>query len=211
MRAQDTAEMSSLAFDQLIFAGHPYSRPEDGYPETVAKITRDDIAQITIKRILVQKGWSFPLLARSRRTRLSILSNPFSATGPIQINPTSLILDPIPDYPNRSRRKLSSQERSNPMSWWVGPPRLANHHDYMPVSLGNNILGQFGMYGRIGDVIREQSGLAYYAYTRLNSGIGPGIMGSLCRGEPGKCGEDHRLGQKRDQALCHRTGFGSKN
>ena len=30
------------------------------------------------------------------------------------------------------------------------------------------------MYGRIGDVIREQSGLAYYAYTRLNSGIGPG-------------------------------------
>jgi zinc protease len=30
------------------------------------------------------------------------------------------------------------------------------------------------MMGRIGDVVREQSGLAYYAYTSLNAGIGPG-------------------------------------
>jgi zinc protease len=40
--------------------------------------------------------------------------------------------------------------------------------------LGNNILGQFGMMGRIGDVVREQSGLAYYAYSQLSAGIGPG-------------------------------------
>jgi zinc protease len=54
------------------------------------------------------------------------------------------------------------------------PGPLRKSPDYLAVSLGNNILGQFGMYGRIGDVVREQSGLAYYAYTRLNSGIGPG-------------------------------------
>jgi len=28
--------------------------------------------------------------------------------------------------------------------------------------------------GRIGDVVREKSGLAYYAYSSLNSGTGPG-------------------------------------
>jgi zinc protease len=30
------------------------------------------------------------------------------------------------------------------------------------------------MMGRIGNVIREQSGLAYYAYSSLSAGIGPG-------------------------------------
>jgi zinc protease len=44
----------------------------------------------------------------------------------------------------------------------------------MSASLGNNILGQFGMMGRIGDVVREKSGLAYYAYSSISAGIGPG-------------------------------------
>jgi zinc protease len=44
IRAQDTSEMASLAFDQLLFAGHPYSHPEDGYSETIEKITREDLA-----------------------------------------------------------------------------------------------------------------------------------------------------------------------
>ena len=40
MRAQDTSEMADMAFDQMLFDGHPYSRPSDGYPETVQSITR---------------------------------------------------------------------------------------------------------------------------------------------------------------------------
>jgi zinc protease len=35
-------------------------------------------------------------------------------------------------------------------------------------------LGQFGMMGRIGDVVRERSGLAYYASSNLSAGTGPG-------------------------------------
>ena len=30
IRAQDTTEMASMTFDKILFAGHPYSRPEDG-------------------------------------------------------------------------------------------------------------------------------------------------------------------------------------
>ena len=40
-------------------------------------------------------------------------------------------------------------------------------------SLGNNILGQFGMMGRIGEAVRERSGLAYHASSALESGLGP--------------------------------------
>jgi zinc protease len=54
----------------------------------------------------------------------------------------------------------------------VGPSRKGP--DYLPTSLGNSILGQFGMMGRIGSVVREKSGLAYYAGSNLSAGFGPG-------------------------------------
>ena len=43
IRAQDTSDMASLMFDQIVYKGHPYSRPGDGYPETIKAITRKDL------------------------------------------------------------------------------------------------------------------------------------------------------------------------
>jgi zinc protease len=74
--------------------------------------------------------------------------------------------------PARQHVEIPGKSQSDLVMGSLGPSRLSS--DYFPASLGNNILGQFGMYGRIGDVVREQSGLAYYAYTSLNAGIGPG-------------------------------------
>ena len=53
-----------------------------------------------------------------------------------------------------------------------GPSRFAP--DYNAAVLANSILGEFGLMGRIGDVIREQLGLAYYVYSRVEGGSGPG-------------------------------------
>jgi len=53
-----------------------------------------------------------------------------------------------------------------------GPPR--NTPDYLATSLMNTVLGVFGMMGRIGKNVREAQGLAYYAYSSLQGGLGPG-------------------------------------
>ncbi len=53
-----------------------------------------------------------------------------------------------------------------------GPRRSAE--DYLEASMMNTILGVFGMMGRIGQSVREEQGLAYYAYSRLAGGLGPG-------------------------------------
>jgi zinc protease len=53
-----------------------------------------------------------------------------------------------------------------------GPRRAAP--DYLDASLMNTILGVFGMMGRIGHNVREEQGLAYYASSRLEGGVGPG-------------------------------------
>jgi zinc protease len=54
----------------------------------------------------------------------------------------------------------------------LAPERLSP--DYHALRVGNNILGEFGMMGRLGKRVREQEGLAYYAYSSLSLGMGPG-------------------------------------
>jgi zinc protease len=72
---------------------------------------------------------------------------------------------------NRHNR-IPGKSQSDLVIGTNGPRR--RDPEYMSASLGNNILGQFGMMGRIGDVVREKSGLAYYAYSSMSGGLGPG-------------------------------------
>ncbi len=53
----------------------------------------------------------------------------------------------------------------------IGPARKAE--DYLAAQLANSVLGEFGMMGRIGKSVREEKGLAYYAFSRLGGGHGP--------------------------------------
>ncbi len=173
IRAQDTGDMASLAFDRLVFAGHPYSRPEDGYTETLQAIPREDLVEYHHTHygprgmVIAVVGAVAPEEAVDlvKRT-LGDWANP---TQPDL--PALPALDPIHDTATQ-QVIIPGKSQADLVMGSQGPSRRSP--DYMAASLGNNILGQFGMMGRIGDVVREQSGLAYYAYTSLNSGQGPG-------------------------------------
>jgi zinc protease len=54
----------------------------------------------------------------------------------------------------------------------VGPARSAE--DYYAARLGDLILGQLGLMGRLGEAVRDQQGLAYYAYSGVEAGLGRG-------------------------------------
>ena len=72
----------------------------------------------------------------------------------------------------RRQHPIPGKSQSDLVIGSNGPRR--KDPDYLAAALGNSVLGQFGMMGRIGDVVREKSGLAYYAYSSMNAGIGPG-------------------------------------
>jgi zinc protease len=72
----------------------------------------------------------------------------------------------------RRHTTIAGKSQADIVMGTIGPDRRAE--DYIPAALGNSILGQFGMYGRIGDSVRERAGLAYYAYSGLGGGRGPG-------------------------------------
>ena len=173
IRAQDTQEMASLTFDQILFANHPYSRPEDGYPETVQAITSQDLVDFHRKNygpqrmVIVVVGAVDPLKSIDQVTlHLGDWQNP-DQPDPYEIPP----LEPLKEN-YQKHVFIPGKRQADIVMGSNGPGRKSP--DYIHASLGNNILGQFGMYGRIGDVVREQSGLAYYAYSSLNAGIGPG-------------------------------------
>ena len=47
---------------------------------------------------------------------------------------------------------------------------------YMAASVMNNALGQYALGGRLGDSIRERQGMAYYVFSSLDAGLGPGAV-----------------------------------
>lgn len=173
IRAQDTSDMASMVFEQILFKGHPYSRPEDGYPETVQKIKRDDLVKFH-RDYYGPRGMVIAIVGAV--TAEEAVKQVKRALGGWQVNGQKET-PPLPEL-KLLRKTVSKHHRipgksqSDMVIGTNGPRR--RDPEYMPASLGNNILGQFGMMGRIGDVVREKSGLAYYAYSSLSAGTGPG-------------------------------------
>jgi zinc protease len=173
MRAQDTSEMSSLIFDRLLYADHPYARPEDGYLETIRAISRDDLLDFHSHHfgprggVLVLTGPIDP--SRGCDLMEAALGNwRNAAQAPEPILP---VLKPLKKS-SRQHTDIPEKSQIDLVMGTFGPSRVSA--DYYPAAVGNTILGQFGMMGRIGASVRERSGLAYYAYSGLNAGIGPG-------------------------------------
>lgn len=173
IRAQDTREMSSLTFDQIAYPGHPYSRPEDGYPETVQAITRDDLVEFH-QTHYGPKGMVLSVVGAIEPEqvieKVERLLGDWENSG--QPEPSSLPPNPPPAEPLTRKVDIPGKFQADLVVGVIGPERRAE--DYLAASLGNNILGVFGMMGRIGEVVREKAGLAYYAYSSLAGGMGPG-------------------------------------
>lgn len=173
IRAQNTSAMAALLFDQIIYAGHPYERPEEGFPETIQAITREDILQF-YKRTFGPKGMVIAIVgAVNPATAINTVN---TVLGDWQ-NPNQEDLPQIPsiDPPQKPFRKglsIPGKSQADIVMGTLGPERISA--DYIPLRIGNNILGEFGMMGRLGKRVREDAGLVYYVYSSLSSSLGPG-------------------------------------
>jgi zinc protease len=173
IRAEDTGDMASMAFDKILFKDHPYSRPEDGYPETIQTIKRNDLVKFH-REHYGPRGMVISIVgavkpeAAVRQVKRALGS--WQAKGQKE-TPALPPLKTLKKTVSKHHR-ISGKSQSDLIIGTNGPMR--RDPEFMPASIGNNILGQFGMMGRIGDVVREKSGLAYYAYSSLSAGLGPG-------------------------------------
>ncbi|MEA3439055.1 MAG: pitrilysin family protein, partial [Chloroflexota bacterium] len=173
IRSQQTRAMASLTFDQIVYDGHPYSRPEEGYPETVSAISREDLVGFH-QRNYGPRGMVVTVVGAVDPGQIVDQIARFFGDwqNPQQPEPTTLPpLKPLPEVVQRGV-EIPGKSQADIVLGAAGPARSAA--DYVAASLGNSVLGQFGMMGRIGASVRDQAGLAYYAYSSLGGGLGPG-------------------------------------
>jgi len=168
IRNQDTAEMASLKYDEIVFASHPYGRPDEGNPETIQAISREDLENFH-RRCYGPDGMVIAVVgAVSPGDVIDMVRGALGDWG----NPH---LEKPPAFPPLGAQQAATRHhviidgkiQTDLVMGVIGPKR--NSPDYFPAMLGNNILGQLGLMGRIGDVVREQAGLAYSASASLSS------------------------------------------
>jgi zinc protease len=173
IRAQDTGEMSTLTFDQIAYPEHPYSRPDDGYPDTIQAITREDLVNFHQVHYGPQ-GMVISVVGAIDPDQVFAKVEDLLGDwqNPNQPTPPKLPPNPTPAEPLTRKTDIPGKFQTDLVVGVIGPERSSR--DFLPTTLGNNILGVFGMMGRIGESVREKAGLAYYAYSHLSGGMGPG-------------------------------------
>ena len=173
IRDQDTSARADLAFSEIIYKGHPYAIPTEGNKETVAQLTAANARSFHRKHfspdgmvICVVGG----IKARKAHKAVADRFARWKANG--RVADMSVPSVSPPKGIKRVHVDLEGKSQTDLIMGIAGPPR--SDPDFVSAALANNILGRFGMFGRIGDVVREEAGLAYYAYSTLSGGVGPG-------------------------------------
>jgi zinc protease len=81
---------------------------------------------------------------------------------------------PASDLPARQLREVAMVGKTQ-ADLSIGLPTLErNSPDFYALSFANHILGRMYFMGRFGEKVRDEQGLAYYAYSELHGGYGRG-------------------------------------
>jgi zinc protease len=173
MRANDTQAMANLAFRELVYSPeHPYSRSVRGYPETIGALTRDEVERFYHEGYGAQ-GMTMCIVGAVGAGE--VLKQVEAAFGDWRGRTFERLPLPPVGRPEGIIRKwvnMPSKSQSDLVMGLAGPAR--GEPDYLDAAVANHILGVFGMMGRLGRHLRDEQGLAYSVYSRLEGGLGPG-------------------------------------
>jgi len=173
IREQDTGERAHMAFAELAYAGHPYAHDEEGNSKTVQGISRKDLQEFHGK-YYGPRGMILTVAGAVHTGKAIHLVEKFFGDWKNPAQPERAPLPPAPRGTQKMEKRVSlpGKSQADLVLGTPGPARTSP--DYLSAMIGNNILGVFGMYGRIGDAVREAEGLAYYSMSTLGGGLGPG-------------------------------------
>jgi zinc protease len=173
IREQDTGERAHMAFAEMAYAGHPYAHDEEGSVQSVQTISRQDLTDFHA-RFYGPRGMIIAVAGAIHSGRVFSLIEKFFGDWKNDLQPERNPLPPA-QRPEKMLEKRVHLPEKTQMDLVLGAPGPARASpDFLPAMIGNHILGVFGMYGRIGDAVREAEGLAYYSMSSLSGGPGPG-------------------------------------
>jgi zinc protease len=161
----DPDYLANLVIDRLIFGSHPYGRPNEGTPQSIARLTREDL-------VAFHKTWYTP-----NNTLLAIVGDltadeAFAAAdkafGAWQKRDVPVVKVDSPPAPAR-RVVVIDRPGSAQTEIRVGHIAIPRTHpEFVPMDLAVRILGGEGA-NRLFGVLRSERGLTYGAAAEMHT------------------------------------------
>jgi len=178
---EQPGEIASRAFYQAAYRSHPYASWPDGEPEALPLLTHD-AAEAFYRRYYVARNAVVAVVGDLDRPAAQALAEHLLAGLPAGEPAAALpAVLPLAQAGNERIHHPSAQAHI-----LLGAPVLTRDDpDYFPLVVGNHVLGGSALVSRISNVIREQRGLAYSAYSYFvpMRAAGPFVMGLQTRGD----------------------------
>ncbi|TME93878.1 MAG: insulinase family protein [Chloroflexi bacterium] len=170
----NTRVVSERTWRELAYpATHPYHRLTVGSPETVGSASRESLHAF-------HSAWYGP-----NQTTLMVVGD--VTLDDATAAATRMFVDwpgarservesalPATDPPERQLRDVPMVGKTQ-ADVTIGLPTLdRSSTDYYALNFANHILGRIYFMGRFGEKVRDEQGLAYYAYSELHASYGRG-------------------------------------
>jgi len=161
-------------YERLFPDGHPYGRRTKGSVASVEALTRDDLVQFHRKHFK-PSGMLVVLVGDCDPGRGVELAAGAFGDWPGDSGAEAA----VPSAPRSSRRTqhaivIPNKSQADVAYGFTAMARTDSR--YYAASLMNNVLGQYGLGGRLGDSIRERQGMAYYAFSSLEANLADGAL-----------------------------------
>lgn len=170
----NTRGLAEREFRQALFSPeHPYGRPVDGTLDSVPQISRADVQAFYAAHYRPQAACLVVVGDVVAERVYELLDAGLGGWHPAG-DPVPFDLPPILPLaePRRTVHTLTNKTQVDVMLGTLGPARDAP--DLYAARVADTILGHLGLMGRLGERVRDQLGMAYYAYSTLEAGLGPG-------------------------------------
>jgi zinc protease len=170
---QDTRGEAEQSLRRMLYPdGHPYRERVSGNDESVTAMTREDLVAFRERAFRPSSAIVAVAGGLSHIEAVELVSRHLGAWS--GETPPLVVPDP-PSVENAQRvtQELPGKSQADIAIGGIAIPRLSS--DFHALNVANLILGRLGLMGRLGESVREKQGLAYYAYSGLEVGIGTGF------------------------------------
>lgn len=156
--------LAGRALAKAVYAGHPYANPTEGTHDGINAITVEDL-RAYLSHYLTQGNVLMSVVGDVNAAQLKALMEKHLAALPAAFTPQHQ----IPALAVKSMGQTEVVRRSLPQTVVAvaGQGIERTDPDFYAAYVLNHLLGGSTLTSMLGDEIREQRGLAYYAYTQL--------------------------------------------
>ncbi len=156
---QSPGTLGSKAFYHALYGSHPYATPSSGTMKSVKALTRQDIRRFH-SRYYVGRNAVVAIVGAVDRAQAEAIAE--QVVGGLPAGQPAPALPPVAQLEESFSKHIAHP--SSQTHILLGQPGMhRGDKDYLPLYIGNHILGGSGLTSRISEEIREKRGLSYSA------------------------------------------------